>query len=135
MWFFLSTKRSRKERRRAGQRTRSALGLEALEDRTVPSFLAPASYTVGTSPLAIAPGDFNGDAKLDFAVANQQSNTVSVLLSNSDGSFRAAQNFATGAGPQALAVGDFNADGKLDIVTANRNDLSLLRGNGDGTFQ
>jgi hypothetical protein len=34
-------------------------------------------------------------------------------------------------------VGDFNGDGKLDIVTTNTTDnsLSLLMGNGDGTFQ
>jgi len=39
--------------------------------------------------------------------------------------------------PAAAAVGDFNGDGNLDIAVANSvsNDVSILLGNGDGTFQ
>jgi len=33
------------------------------------------------------------------------------------------------------ATGDFNHDGKLDLVVANGNNVSVLLGNGDGTFQ
>ena len=36
----------------------------------------------------VAVGDFNGDGKPDLAVANQDSNSVSVLLGNGDGDFR-----------------------------------------------
>jgi hypothetical protein len=71
-------------------------------------------------------------------VANANSNTVSVLLGNGDGSFQAHADYATGTEPESVAVGDFNGDGKLDLVVANANagtTVSVLLGNGDGTFQ
>jgi FG-GAP-like repeat len=41
------------------------------------------------------------------------------------------------AGPQpvSIATGDFNGDGRLDIATGNDGGVSILLGNGDGTFQ
>src|SRR5262249_29082061 len=89
-------------------------------------------------------GDFNGDDRLDLAVAHISGSAVSILLGNADGTFQPAQNFATGAplGSGSLAVGDFNKGGKLDLVTANNTylsggdgDVSVLLGNGNGTFQ
>jgi hypothetical protein len=45
--------------------------------------------------------------------------------------------YSTGNGPEAVAIGDLNGDGKADIVTADvyGNTVSILYGNGDGTFQ
>jgi len=45
--------------------------------------------------------------------------------------------YPTGAGPASLTAADYNFDGKTDIVVANRlsNNISVLIGNGDGTFQ
>src|SRR5262245_35613491 len=101
------------------QRTGFCPALEALEDRCLLSFSPAVSYPAGTSPLAVVTADFNGDGKLDLAVLNYGSSSVSVLRGNADGTFRAAVNSATGASPRSLAVGDFNKDGKLDLVTAN----------------
>ncbi len=52
-------------------------------------------------------------------------------------SFLAAVNYGVGSNPYPLAVGDFNGDGKPDLAVANAdgNDVSVLLGNGDGTFQ
>ncbi len=92
---------------------------------------------VGTNPRGIALADFNGDGKLDIAVANRNANTVSILTGNGSGTFTLLSSPAVGTDPCAVAVGDFNGDGKLDIVTANRASytISVLLGNGDGTFQ
>jgi hypothetical protein len=77
----------------------------------------------------VAVGDFNGDGKLDLAVANENSHNVSVLLGNGSGGFGPATNFAAGA-PFSVAVGDFNGDGKLDLAIANAgsNNVSVLLG-------
>src|SRR6185369_2682810 len=87
--------------------------------QTTPTFGAATNFTVGTGPVSVAVGDFNGDGKLDLAVANQTTNNVSVLLGNGAGSFGAATNFAVGTLPTPVAVGDFNGDGKLDLAVAN----------------
>src|SRR5205823_3940948 len=94
----------------------------------------------GNFPESIAVGDFNGDGKLDVAVAHFYSNDVTLLLGNGDGTFQPAQVVQTFASDMYLipvAVGDVNGDGKLDLVVANAgsNNVSVLLGNGDGTFQ
>src|SRR5262245_56612656 len=113
--------------------------LEVLEDRCVPAFLAPVDYTVGGGSFDVKAGDFNGDGNPDLATANFYDDTVSVLLGNADGTFQPAQTAAVGPYPRSLAVGDFNNDGNLDLVTtihagSGGIDISILLGNGDGTF-
>ena len=51
--------------------------------------------------------------------------------------FSAASAYAVGSNPQTVVVGDFNGDGKLDLAVLNTasNNVSILLGNGDGTFQ
>ncbi len=110
-----------------------------------PLFAPVVTYaTGGQNPDAVAVGDFNRDGKLDLVTANNFNNTISVLIGNGDGTFSPASTptYAVGAHPSAIAVGDFNGDGKLDVVVANSGDstgvgssVSILLGNGDGTFQ
>ena len=77
--------------------------------------------------------DFNGDGKLDLALADSG---VSVLLGNGDGSFGSSNEYPAGGFSTTVATGDFNRDGKLDLVTSNwsAGTVSVLLGNGDGTF-
>ena len=80
--------------------------------------------------------DFNGDGKIDLAVANGGSNTVSVLLGNGDGTFAAATNYSVGSDPVALAVGDFNGDGLPDLAVVNHgsNNETVLANGGGGVY-
>ena len=94
----------------------------------------------GSMPLAVAVGDFNADGKPDLAVAVGNRGAVAILLGNGDGTFQSARMVATaGSGlyyPLGLVVADLNHDGRLDIATANNSyGVSVLLGNGDGTFQ
>src|SRR5205814_405368 len=89
-------------------------------------------------PRSVAIGDVNGDGRPDLVVANDGSNSVSVLLGNGDGTFQAQTKYTTlGALPASVAIGDVNGDGRPDLVVAYEgpSGASVLRGNGDGTFQ
>lgn len=114
----------------------SQLASSALAGNLAGATFPRTDFTVGHSPDAVAVGDFNGDGRLDMAVANEGDNTVSILLGNGDGTFQSQTTVATGLAPDAIVTGDFNGDGKLDLAVANFTDNSLLilLGNGDGTF-
>jgi hypothetical protein len=109
------------------------------------TFQVAATYATGYTPASVVAGDFNGDGNLDLAVANscgsdptcQHNGTISVFLSNGNGTFQPAVSHAAGKDPLSVAVGDFDGDGNLDLAVANKldNTVSILWGNGDGTFQ
>jgi len=82
---------------------------------------APQSpWNIGTSPTAIAIGDFDGDGIGDIAIASMGSNNVTVLLGSRSELRRAnTSQYAVGQAPTAIALGDLNGDGKADIVTGN----------------
>ena len=98
-------------------------------------FLPQTTFSVGTSPVGTAVGDFNSDGKLDVIVANQAGN-VSMLLGTGTGSFLPQTTSPAGTQPYGVAVGEFNGDGKLDAIVANVsfNSVTLLIGNGAGGF-
>jgi hypothetical protein len=124
------------------------------------TFQPAVSYdTAALFSASVAAADLNGDGKLDLVVANfcaaicdnggDQAGSVSVLLGNGDGTFQAATLYSSTAyGTDAVAVADVNGDGKLDIAVSSYcgdpkgtfcavepGVVTLLLGNGDGTFQ
>ena len=64
--------------------------------------------------------DLNGDTFVDLAVANAESNSISVLLGNGSGGFSAAVNYEVGWQPKFVTSGDLNGDTFPDLVTANQ---------------
>jgi Bacterial Ig-like domain (group 3)/FG-GAP-like repeat len=116
---------------------RPRLGLEALEDRTLPSsFNAPVAFDLPAAPKAVATGHFEGPgAPLDVVTANGNG-TVSVLLGKGDGTLLNPINLSVGGSLTAVAVGDLRGNGLQDVVAANGNGtVSVLLSNGNGTFQ
>jgi hypothetical protein len=96
---------------------------------------AQLAYTTDTTPQDAVAGDFNGDGKVDIAVATGN-NTVSVLIGKGDGTFPTHVEYPVPGHPIAIAAADVNGDGKLDLITVDefQSEISVLLGNGDGTF-
>jgi hypothetical protein len=95
--------------------------------------------TFSSGAGGVETADVNRDGRLDVIVAERFSDTVAVFLGNGDGTLGARHSFSAGPGPVDIAVGDLNRDGKPDLAIADASDLSfgevtILRGNGDGTF-
>lgn len=82
--------------------------------------------------------DFNNDQKLDLAVANGMTDTVSVMFGQGNGTFTTPpQTTNTNSkGPTALINVDLNGDGFPDLITANQaaTNLSVMRGSATGAF-
>jgi hypothetical protein len=109
-------------------------------DRTFTPGSPPSIGTRSAGGIAITTGLFNGDSFPDLAISNIDSGNVSVFLCNGNGTFRAATLLNVGSGPAGIVTGDFNGDAKTDIAVVDSEELadlnvSLLFGNGDGTFQ
>jgi hypothetical protein len=103
-----------------------------------PGILLRPSLPAGSLPSGIATGDFNGDGKIDWVIANAGDNSLCLYLGNGDGTAQLPVNVPLlGWSPVAVAAGDLNGDHKLDLVVAEADSktIGILFGNGDGTFQ
>jgi hypothetical protein len=92
--------------------------------------------------LAVAAADLNGDGRPDLVTADGAYD-VDVFLGSGGGSFAtpvaypSAMDSCCLTEPAAIAIADLNGDGKPDLAAANTgtSNVSVFKGNGDGTFQ
>jgi len=100
-------------------------------------YLSPSKLTASVPAANIA-----APTTGSITVSSPGGGTSSVVLfpvasASAKTSYGPSGTFATVGGAYALATGDFNGDGKPDLAIADfsGNDVSVLLGNGDGTFQ
>lgn len=110
------------------------------------SFAAAANSPLQTlEAMAVTAADFNGDGKVDLAVA--ENDRVAVLLGNGDGTFTPASGsplrvlsppYDDAATPYTgpIVAADFNHSGHQGLAVAlpQNSAVAILLGKGDGTF-
>jgi hypothetical protein len=88
------------------------------------SYAVKVDFPTGTTPRSIAIGDLDGDGKVDLAITNFSSATVSVFRNTSVSgiiSYSPKIDFNTVTTPISVAIGDLDGDGKADLAVATSN--------------
>src|SRR5205085_4081397 len=110
----------------------------AMADRTqaAPLFLAAyQAFETGDVPQFVTTADLNRDGYPDVVVADEGSQTVSLLLGNGDGTLKTRTTVTTAGAPRAVAIGDLDRDGDLDLVVSCASGVvSIFLGDGTGVF-
>jgi len=101
-------------------------------------------YSTPGPATGVISGDFNRDGRPDLAVGNGQSDPsrITIFLGTGGGAFGAGVDYIVSSEPSKILTADLNGDGVLDLMfdhgqasASPTNVLSVLLGNGDGTFR
>lgn len=102
------------------------------------NFLSTTNNITGAQPWQHVVADFDNDGKLDMAVTNANSNTLSVFRNTT--SLNSITNalkvdFTTGSLPYGIAAGDIDGDGYVDLVVTNlsSNSISVFKNTSIGS--
>jgi hypothetical protein len=99
-----------------------------------PPTFSRSNLATGGSPVAVAAGDLNADLRPDIVTANENGNSVSVLLGSATGGFTGPVDHGLTGGGEGVAIADLDNDGKRDLAVTNGNQVSVLLGDGLGGF-
>ncbi len=99
------------------------------------AFLQP-TFDVNDRASPSEPADFDRDGNVDICVVNINTDTVSILLGNGDGTFAPQQEITVGDTPRGIATLDADGDGDIDVVNTNSasGNLCVLLNDGNGVF-
>jgi type II secretory pathway component GspD/PulD (secretin) len=116
----------------------TATGVAGLVSGNLPT----TTLTTGAAPVFVTTASVRNNGIEDIIVANNTDNTLSLFLGNGDGTFvTPTTGIPTGAGPVWIVSANFNPtvnnDLNLDLAVVNHtaDTVSILLGNGDGTFK
>ncbi len=96
------------------------------------SFAPKVDFASGYTTFSVNIGDLDGDGKPDLALANNGSQTISVLRNTSTSgtvTFATKVDFLVGSDLRSVIIGDIDGDGKPDLSSSNysNNTVSVLR--------
>ena len=106
-----------------------------------PALLPQVATSTGVNSLPVWTelADLNGDGKLDLITSVFGTDSVNVQLGNGDGTFQTATSIliVPGFGPAEVHAASLRGNGTLDLIVGsfNVNQIAVLLGNGNGTFQ
>ena len=101
-------------------------------------FMSVRDLRVGHSPVDSLVRDLDDDGALDIAVANSESNELSLFFGGAAvGMFTEEKRIPVGRRPVALTAGDFDRNGRLDLAVAQleSGSVSLLFNDGSRDFK
>ncbi len=97
------------------------------------NFADAAGWDAGEAlPVGIAVGDFDGDADVDIATANYESNSAFVLGNDGGMSFSPPIGETVPGAASTIGAGDITSDGIDDLVVTLPDSIALLRGGPGG---
>lgn len=80
-------------------------------------------FNVGTFSGSVDIGDFDGDGKVDIAIASNPTSSVRIVLNTSSGpgniNFSAAFSLTAASGANVVRVTDLDGDSQLDLACSN----------------
>lgn len=92
---------------------------------TYPGFSPPEALAVAGGPCQVVAADLDGDGDTDLVTANQDGDTLAVIIYKGSGLWFSKPALATGDQPCGAVAADLDGDDDLDLVSANQ---------GEGTF-
>ncbi len=97
------------------------------------------SGAAGENPVDLAIADLDGDGLADLAVANHETDHVTLLFGIAGGAFERRDHSIlrvdVSPHPHAVRLHDIDSDGPADLITPNPDHLAVLVAGQDGGFR